>query len=110
MLTPDLFRHLTDLHGLIPSAAHPRLQRYTLESSPESRQIAKMKAPAYYCKPRREGAACKVNGRSYEDEGGVMNWIHGVLTVFAGGFVASLTDWLLMGDWLYKRYDQSPEI
>jgi hypothetical protein len=32
------------------------------------------------------------------------------LTVFAGGFVASLTDWLFMGDWLYKRYDQYPEI
>ncbi len=32
------------------------------------------------------------------------------LTVFAGGFVASLTDWLFMGDWLYKRYDQHPEI
>ena len=39
-----------------------------------------------------------------------MNWIRLALTVFAGGFVASLTDWLFMGDWLYKRYDQYPEI
>ena len=39
-----------------------------------------------------------------------MNWIDVTLTVFSGGFVASLTDWLFMGDWLYKRYDQHPEI
>ena len=39
-----------------------------------------------------------------------MNWIRVALTVLAGGFVASLTDWLFMGDWLYKRYDQYPEI
>jgi hypothetical protein len=44
------------------------------------------------------------------DKGGVMNLIRLALTVFAGGFVASLTDWLFMGDWLYKRYDQYPEI
>jgi hypothetical protein len=43
-------------------------------------------------------------------EGGVMNWIRVALTVFAGGLVASLTDWLFMGDWLYKRYNQYPEI
>jgi len=39
-----------------------------------------------------------------------MNWIRVALTVFAGGLVASLTDWLFMGDWLYKRYNQYPEI
>jgi hypothetical protein len=39
-----------------------------------------------------------------------MNWMRVALTVFCGGFVASLTDWLFMGDWLYKRYDQHPEI
>jgi hypothetical protein len=39
-----------------------------------------------------------------------MNWIRVALTVFAGVFVASLTDWLFMGDWLYKRYNQHPEI
>jgi hypothetical protein len=39
-----------------------------------------------------------------------MNWIRVALTVFAGGCVASLTDWLFMGDWLYKRYNQYPEI
>jgi hypothetical protein len=33
-----------------------------------------------------------------------MNSIRVALTVFAGGSVASLTDWL------YKRYNQSPEI
>jgi hypothetical protein len=40
-----------------------------------------------------------------------MNWIRVALTVLAGGLVASLTDWLFMGgDWLYKRYNQYPEI
>ena len=39
-----------------------------------------------------------------------MNWIRVALTVFAGGLAASLTDWLFMGDWLYRRYDQHPEI
>ena len=24
--------------------------------------------------------------------------------------MASLTDWLFMGDWLYKRYNENPEI
>ena len=39
-----------------------------------------------------------------------MNWIRTALTVLAGGFVTSLTDWLFMSDWLYKRYNQYPEI
>jgi hypothetical protein len=39
-----------------------------------------------------------------------MNWIRVALTVLAGGFVTSLTDWLFMGDWLYTRYNQYPEI
>ena len=39
-----------------------------------------------------------------------MNWIRMGLTVFAGGLVASLTDWLFMGDWLYKRFNRNPEI
>jgi hypothetical protein len=39
-----------------------------------------------------------------------MNWTRVALAVLAGGFVASLTHWLFMGDWLYKRYDQYPEI
>jgi hypothetical protein len=39
-----------------------------------------------------------------------MNWIRVALTVLVGGFVASLTDWLFMGDWLYSRYNQYPEI
>jgi len=51
-----------------------------------------------------------IRGEAYEDEGGIMNWSRLALTVFAGGLVASLTDWLFMGDWLYKRYNQYPEI
>lgn len=51
-----------------------------------------------------------MNGRSYEGDGVVTNWIRLALTVFAGGFVASLTDWLFTGDWLYKRCNQHPEI
>jgi hypothetical protein len=39
-----------------------------------------------------------------------MNWTSVALTAVAAGVVASLTDWLFMGDWLYKRYDQHPEI
>lgn len=39
-----------------------------------------------------------------------MNWIRFALTVVAAGFTASLTDWLFMGDWLYKRYNRYPEI
>ncbi len=31
----------------------------------------------------------------------MMNWMRAALTVLAGGFVASLTDWLFMGDWPY---------
>jgi len=32
------------------------------------------------------------------------------LALLASGIVSSLTDWLFMGDWLYKRYDRNPEI
>jgi len=32
------------------------------------------------------------------------------LAVLGSSVVSSLTDWLFMGDWLYKRYDQNPEI
>jgi hypothetical protein len=39
-----------------------------------------------------------------------MAWTRVVLAAFAGGIVASMTDWLFMGDWLYKRYDRHPEI
>ena len=39
-----------------------------------------------------------------------MNWVNLTLTVFVAGLAASLTDWLFMGDWLYKRYNQYPEI
>jgi hypothetical protein len=39
-----------------------------------------------------------------------MNWIRLALTVLVGGFVTSLTDWLFMGDLLYRRYNQYPEI
>ena len=33
-----------------------------------------------------------------------------VLAVLAGGVVASMTDWLFMGDLVYKRFDKHPEI
>lgn len=33
-----------------------------------------------------------------------------LLAALAGGIAASMTDWLFMGDWLYKRYDRHPEI
>ena len=39
-----------------------------------------------------------------------MNWIRISLTILAAGSVTSVTDWLFMGDWLYKRYNNSPEI
>ena len=39
-----------------------------------------------------------------------MIWGRVVLAAFAGGVVSSMTDWLFMGDWLYRHYDQHPEI
>lgn len=33
-----------------------------------------------------------------------------VFAVLAGGVVASMTDWLFMGDLVYKRFDKYPEI
>jgi hypothetical protein len=39
-----------------------------------------------------------------------MNWLRFVLTVLASGIVSSLTDWLFMGDLLYRRYNKYPEI
>jgi hypothetical protein len=39
-----------------------------------------------------------------------MPWGRIALAVLAGAVVSSLTDWLFMGDWLYKRYDRNPEI
>ncbi|MFZ0772185.1 MAG: hypothetical protein WCA49_03075 [Candidatus Sulfotelmatobacter sp.] len=39
-----------------------------------------------------------------------MPWGRIALAVLASGVVSSLTDWLFMGDWLYKRYDRHPEI
>ncbi|HWY51146.1 MAG TPA: hypothetical protein VNW72_06655 [Chthoniobacterales bacterium] len=39
-----------------------------------------------------------------------MSWMRLGLTVLTSGIVSSLTDWLFMGDWLYKRYDRHPEI
>ena len=40
----------------------------------------------------------------------VMPWTRIALAVLASGIVSSMTDWLFMGDWLYKRYDKHPEI
>jgi hypothetical protein len=39
-----------------------------------------------------------------------MTWGRIAIAVIASGFVSSMTDWLFMGDWLYKRYDRNPEI
>jgi hypothetical protein len=39
-----------------------------------------------------------------------MSWSRIALATVASGFLSSLTDWLFMGDWLYKRYDRNPEI
>jgi hypothetical protein len=39
-----------------------------------------------------------------------MNWMRFALTVIVTGFVASLTDWLFMGDLVYKRFNKYPEI
>jgi hypothetical protein len=39
-----------------------------------------------------------------------MPWGHIAIAVVASAFVSSMTDWLFMGDWLYKRYDRNPEI
>ena len=40
----------------------------------------------------------------------MMNWTRFALTVLASGIVSSLTDWLFMGDLLYKKYNTHPEI
>ena len=39
-----------------------------------------------------------------------MAWGRIALAVLASSFASSMTDWLFMGDWLYKRYDRHPEI
>jgi hypothetical protein len=39
-----------------------------------------------------------------------MPWGRIGLAVLASGVVSSLSDWLFMGDWLYRRYDRNPEI
>jgi len=41
---------------------------------------------------------------------GNVTWNRFVFAVLAGGIVSSLTDWLFMGDWLYRRYNAHPEI
>ena len=39
-----------------------------------------------------------------------ISWGRFGMTLLAGGVLSSLTDWLFMGDWTYKRFDHSPEI
>jgi hypothetical protein len=39
-----------------------------------------------------------------------MPWVRIAMAALVSGVVASMTDWLFMGDWLYKRYDRNPEI
>jgi hypothetical protein len=37
-------------------------------------------------------------------------WGRIAAAILASAFVSSMTDWLFMGDWLYKRFDSNPEI
>ena len=39
-----------------------------------------------------------------------MPWVRIALAALAGGAASSMTDWLFMGDRLYRRYDRHPEI
>lgn len=39
-----------------------------------------------------------------------VTWTRFAFAVLAGGIVSSMTDWLFMGDWLYRRYNPHPEI
>jgi hypothetical protein len=39
-----------------------------------------------------------------------ISWTRFAFAVLAGGIVSSMTDWLFMGDWLYRRYNAHPEI
>ena len=39
-----------------------------------------------------------------------VSWIRFVLAVLAGGIVSSLTDWLFMGDLVYRWFNRHPEI
>jgi hypothetical protein len=39
-----------------------------------------------------------------------MNWTRFVLAVLVAGVVSSLSDWLFMGDLLYRRFNKHPEI
>jgi len=39
-----------------------------------------------------------------------MPWGRIALAVLASAIVSSLTDWLFLGDWLYKGHDRHPEI
>ena len=39
-----------------------------------------------------------------------MSWTRFAIAVLAAGVVSSLSDWLFMGDLLYRRFNQHPEI
>ena len=39
-----------------------------------------------------------------------MNLTRSIVAILAGGIVSSLTDWLFMGDFLYKTANKHPEI
>jgi hypothetical protein len=41
---------------------------------------------------------------------GEMNWMRFALAALASDLASSFTDWFFMGDWLYKRYNEHPEI
>jgi hypothetical protein len=39
-----------------------------------------------------------------------MPWARIAFATLAGGIASSMTDWLFMGDWIYKHFDRHPEI
>jgi len=39
-----------------------------------------------------------------------VTWSRFAFAVLAGGIASSLTDWLFMGDWLYRTFNAYPEI
>ena len=39
-----------------------------------------------------------------------VTWTRFAFAVLAGGIVSSLTDWVFMGDWLYRKFNAHPEI
>jgi hypothetical protein len=49
-------------------------------------------------------------GLGYDSPIALMNGMRFAIGVLAGGTVSSLSDWLFMGDLLYRKFNQYPEI